>query len=379
MASFKEIINKINKAKQAVNSLKGIASKLSNLNYEGVFSSDVLREQYNIARDRLDARRESLQSQLDASNRSFYEARRDPSTTVRYLTYPLSDPCNNWIAFTSRSRVNGNMDDLFDIQMYIPDGSIVSDTTVEYSKQGMSRAKREIDRVISSFMTEGAGAGFEQGLESAGTLVTTGLQALGNELTGGYTNFKFGRAKNPLEEQTLVGPSFRDFNFSFVMHPKSADEAREIEDICRNFKILMLPDSYTDNYIELFSTETNQMVRSEGEAEQYFRYPNVFDIEWRGPIANRVDGFMPSVLTTCKVSHSTERTGVYHDGYPLYTQLDLGFKEIKIITQGGYKTYIDPKTKSGSLAMVAQDPSQRDAWLQNQTSSPGNPNGNTGD
>ena len=94
MASFKEIVNKINKAKQAINSLKGIASKLSNLNYEGVFSSDVLREQYDIAKDRLDARREALQSQLDASNRSFYEARSNPEGPVRFLTYPLSDPCN---------------------------------------------------------------------------------------------------------------------------------------------------------------------------------------------------------------------------------------------------------------------------------------------
>ena len=73
------------------------------------------------------------------------------------------------------------------------------------------------------------------------------------------------------------------------------------------------------------------------EAEAFFNYPNTFEIEFDS-IADKVDGFLPSVLTKCDVNHTGGlKFSTYRDGQPIKTQMSLEFTEIRILTQENYQ------------------------------------------
>ena len=124
-----------------------------------------------------------------------------------------------------------------------------------------------------------------------------------------------------MEEQFFKGVEFRSHSFSYEFYPKSSDEARQVEDIIWSFKSAMLPDTFAN-------------AEADGAAEGYFNYPNIFNIYYEGSISKRFEDFLPSVLTDCTVSHSTK---LFHDGYPVSTELGLEFTEVKVITQETYQ------------------------------------------
>jgi hypothetical protein len=132
-----------------------------------------------------------------------------------------------------------------------------------------------------------------------------------------------------MEEQVFEGVDFRDHSFDYEFYPKSKDEAIMVEDICWSFKTAMLPDTYG-------------AAEADGAAESYFNYPNIFDITYEGLIQKRFEDFLPCVLTSVSVNHSTK---MFEDGYPVATELSLSFTEIKLLTQENYQT-ISKSTRS---------------------------------
>ena len=66
MAFIDKLLNKFNKVKQAVNSLKGIQSKIQAINYTTAI--DALGEEKKAAEDLLNARRVSLEKSIGARN-----------------------------------------------------------------------------------------------------------------------------------------------------------------------------------------------------------------------------------------------------------------------------------------------------------------------
>ena len=55
-------------------------------------------------------------------------------------------------------------------------------------------------------------------------------------------------------------------------------------------------------------------------------------------IADKVDGFLPCVLTKCDVNHTGGlKFSTYRDGQPIKTQMSLEFTEIRIMTQENYQ------------------------------------------
>jgi hypothetical protein len=353
MASLTKLIKKFNNAKAAINSYKGILSKLKSINYEGVLSSDQLKEQYDEAREQLQNRKSSLDASLSASNTAQKFAQRRPTGTTP-LIFPISEPCNNWIAFTTRprpgqqtnssgNRTAGTSDATrYDIQLYVPDDSITSSASVTYEATEVGQKQR----AISSFLSG------EQGFTSAGMTVVKDMVISSLEgMSGGMANFVYGRAKNPLKEQMLSGIDFREHTFNFELWPRSAEEGDSIKQICNAFKTSMLPGTSTTNDTAIFNASGQSVLTSSDETQNFFTYPDLFEIEWRGPIANKVEGFMPCVLTKCTINQSSQ---MYKEGHPLFTKIELSFTEIMIMTKNNWETYVSPDREN--LDASADDP-----------------------
>ena len=374
------ILKKVNKAKQAISSLKGIASKLQNLNYNSVINSDELKSQAEEATKKLDKRRKSLQKNLDAKMAAKNAAKDIPIGETKELMYPIGDPLENYVVFRTRPRkvraktregidVNlspkpgttklfkkddANRQNLLskesvEIALYVPD-ALSSTADVKY-KTG------EVGQVVRG-MSSGEGiGGFVEGLIGG---VTQGVQKFMNSMSGDAMFFLQGKAVNPQQEQMLEGVDFRSFTFNYTFWPKSESEAAIVNQIIYSFRTAMLPDTYPP---------IGAGGQSEGEAagggEAFFNYPNIFDVEYFGPIKEKVDGFLPMVCTSVAVDHTNgKKFATFKDGQPVSSSMTLNFLEIKILTQESYQeisplgdpsmksaqSLLDVRTKDGAAA-----------------------------
>lgn len=337
------ILKKVNKAKQAISSLKGIASKLQNIDYNSAVNSDELKEQAEKATQTLDRRRKSLQKNLTAKNSGKIASKKNPVESTIELQYPLKENLDNWMIFTTRPRIgrerpreegpimnakddanrrsmlsSGNVE----IALYVPD-SITTDATVSYSG----------DEGVGSFVR---GAVTGQGMNKIDGMlagITQTADKMLNTLTGNTKFFLQGKAANPQLEQMLEGISFRDFEFDFEFWPKSQAEADMVNTIIYWFKTAMLPDTFPP-----LGGGKQEVGESAAAGEAFFNFPNIFDVRYEGPVAKKLDGFMPMVCTSVSVDHnSPSKFATYSDGQPIASSMTLSMSEIKILTQESYQ------------------------------------------
>jgi len=358
MGAISKILNKINKAKSAINSLKGIGAKLESLNYTS--QVDKLGEQAEHAQQVLKDRRSSLQASIDSATKAKAAGKSTPDAPETELRYPLNDWLPNYIVFTTRKRVkrfnrshkttttnvdgkittttedttkgdgvaNGNIfsGSSVEIMLYVPDG-ITSEVSVGYESQGIGVGARALNELIDTGkdLIDGASTtaqAWEKGGEVGKAVVKTQLTSMANSMTGGIRNIKQGRAVNPMKEQMLKGSDFRSFTFNYEFWPKNAAEANMVNKIIYTFRTAMLPDTYG---------------HSTAEIENYLNYPNIFDVDFDGPLAGKVDGFLPMVCTECSVDHfNGNKVTTLANGQPVSTSMKLTFQEIKILSQSSY-------------------------------------------
>lgn len=181
-------------------------------------------------------------------------------------------------------------------------------------------------------------------------------------MTGNAMFIMQGKAVNPMQEMALEGIDFRTLSFSYTMSPTSKEEADMIRDIIYYFKTAMLPDTYP------------ALGAGSSDAEGFFNYPNTWTAELEGPIATRVDGYLPMVLQNCKVTYEGDSTSMtfFEDGQPTSVKMDLQFQELKILTQESYQeiTAHPNGAESGLKSMPsiidqnASDPAARDKNLE---------------
>jgi len=374
MASLSKLIKKFKKVQNAINSFKGISGKLRSINYDGVISNDILADRREDARNRLDQRRESLKASFDSANAPVRFASLQPNGSPLALTYPLHHQMMNSIEFRSLARnaipqtsdnTEGGTGNIYDfiqevsIMLYIPDGAMISDIEVSTGKKEFGILSRGMTSTGSAFANEGVGAGFSQLGRTVSTAIGTGLNAISNTMTGGYSNFRAGKAKNPMEEMQFQGMDFRSHSFAFEFIPASAEEAQQVELICHHFKMLMLPNTFRHG---MFGRQDHGAEQGQEETlENFFNYPNKFQIDYHGPIKNHVEGFLPCFLTKASVKYADDYTMTYHDGYPIKTTLDLEFTEVVIATQENYKEYISVKRNGYHDFQGNQDELQAEA------------------
>lgn len=352
MAYIDKLLNKFNKAKQKINSLKGIQAKIQSINYTTAI--DALGESKAEAEKLLESRRNTLQEGLGARKIGQSYAKKPPKVRGNDLVYPYYDQLENYIVFLSRPRrqrgsVATEVHKERQVALYVPD-TLISQSTVTYTADGVSDIARALDQVMEGFKN-----GFMDGMgalgEQANKNMTKFIQTAQNKITGGFSNLKAGRAKNPLQEQQLTGVPFRSWDFTFDFWPKSKEEAAKVNEIIYVFRSSMLPDAYSEALAVDFTPldniggedddkfmEIKDKVKDVEVNASYFNYPNIFEIYFEGPLGNKIDGFLPAVCANAQVDYTGgQKFSTFSDGQPVHIQLTLNFLEIKTMTLGNYE------------------------------------------
>ena len=372
MPNINKLLSKVNQAKSAISSAKGIKSKLSQINYNSVINSNELEAQAEVAKQTLEKRKASLQKALEANNKSKNTVKKSPEGAYIELQYPLNEEHDNYIVFRSRQRINrqrreedgmimsadenrasllsGDGSQQVEIALHIP-VTLDQEAAVKFSAKDVGSMARGVQQGgVGGFVS-----GMIQGLSQAASKLL-------NSMTGNAMFIMQGKAVNPMQEMALEGIDFRTLSFSYTMSPTSKEEADMIRDIIYYFKTAMLPDTYP------------ALGAGSSDAEGFFNYPNTWTAELEGPIATRVDGYLPMVLQNCKVTYEGDSTSMtfFEDGQPTSVKMDLQFQELKILTQESYQeiTAHPNGAESGLKSMPsiidqnASDPAARDKNLE---------------
>jgi hypothetical protein len=152
------------------------------------------------------------------------------------------------------------------------------------------------------------------GMEAIGV----GANALGMEgniiRDAGLT--ALGYAMNPQFEMLYGGTNLREFQFDFIMTPRSQKEAETIRDIIKKFKFHASP----------------QYVRGQG---RYIIPPSYFDITFmfNGAESEWLPLISTCVLKTIDVDYSggLDQWATHDDGSPIQTKMTLVFSELEMM------------------------------------------------
>jgi len=352
MPSLNKILNKVNQAQQAVKSAKGIKSKIESISGSKGTSTDEVKLDYEKSERVLEQRRSSLQEEVESANAAKSTAKQKPSAVTTELIYPTNEILENYLVFKMRPRKDRSSSsggkNLFNsdipiIALHVP-ADISASAAVEYQASEVGGTVR---RALSTFNGQGLDG---QGLSEIMGGLSSMMTSMMNSMTGDAVNIIRGQATNPMEEQALKGVSFRDFDFTYEFHPRSGDEARTVHEIIYTFKTAMLPDTFGGG--------------ENSNIENFFNYPNIFDVVWEGPVKKVLDGFLPMVCTKCDVDYfGGGPVSLYEefDGrqYPTHSSMAISFTEIKILSQETYQQinplYGDKSIGGGNPSIVAGD------------------------
>ena len=170
---------------------------------------------------------------------------------------------------------------------------------------------------ISENLGQGAGGILKQVMDRGGAAVE---QYIVDELSGSFLgnqnaflSLNEGRIYNSNIEVIYNGPSLRSFSMSFLMIPKTSEEAEVINQIIKEFKVWSAPK----------------------ENGNYYELPHVWRVEYKSPLNNSMNVFKRSVLSNVNVQQNPGQTThmTFDDGYPISTAITLSFKEVDVITR----------------------------------------------
>lgn len=160
---------------------------------------------------------------------------------------------------------------------------------------------------ITSPMNAGqAGAGYLAGA----ALKTPGM--------GGLVSKSSGVAANPKKEQIFQEVDFRTFTFTYQFFPRSPEEAQNVRNIIKAFKLHMHPEYKPDR------------------ANFLFIYPSEFDIFYyqNGKENLNIHRHTSCVLTDMSVLYTPQGVfTAFDDGMPSQVNMTLTFKELAILTK----------------------------------------------
>jgi hypothetical protein len=139
-----------------------------------------------------------------------------------------------------------------------------------------------------------------------------------------------GQVLNPHKAVVYQGPNgFRTFSYTFVMVPKTPEEAKEIFKIVKFFKRRMHPGTGAGAGINQLSSVT-LTYPDEFEIRYYVNNNNVDGLDETSPLFNIHNCFMESFAadyTTSGVASFMD------DDHPLTTTITMGFKETQLLTK----------------------------------------------
>lgn len=337
------LLKKFDKVKKAINSIKGIQSKIQSINY--TTAMDSLGESQQAAEELLKTRRSNLQSHLGSNKRIGMGYSKSPPLTDNekgVLVFPKYDKLMNYIMFTSLPRkkrgphmIGHPVTERRRCALYIPD-TLLSQAAVSFNAQGTNAVTRAMMAIGEAFQD---GDGMNVTKDEAKKLMALGVNSMISQLTNGLSDVKNLRAINPQQEQVLDNIPFRTWDFTFEFWPKSKDEAKVINEIIYFFRSSMLPDVFSPELSLSLSEgiKTEEFNKDGSNNESYYNYPNIFKINFHGDIGKRIDGFLDAVCTNAQVDYTGgQKFSTMTDGMPTHIQLTLSFMEIQTMTLGNY-------------------------------------------
>lgn len=167
----------------------------------------------------------------------------------------------------------------------------------------------EVLSALAEGKTEGAGSAVRN--IAANVALTVGTP-LANQVA-----FGAGVAANPKKEQVFKGIDFRSFQFNYQFYPRDADEARNVLEIIRLFKLHMHPEL------------------KDGDGFLYI-YPSEFDIVYyNGTSTNdAIHKHTSCVLKDLNINYAPQgQFNTFGDGMPTQINIDMTFLELGLLTK----------------------------------------------
>ena len=206
---------------------------------------------------------------------------------------------------------------------------------IEGTMIGVGQAVKNLDpeAAVDAFLTSVKGTLDASGLTLANAqdLATKYFAAQGINIFGGNVTLnqllarQSGQIFNPNMELLFNSPSLRNFNFSFKMTPRSAEESEEIKTIIRFFKRGMAP-------------------KADGNG-LFLKTPNVFELRYRQGNGEHkfLHRFKQCFLTNISVNYTGDGVySTYNDGTPVSMIMTLMFKELAPIYDIDYDSTMGP-------------------------------------
>ena len=171
-------------------------------------------------------------------------------------------------------------------------------------------------------------------LDMAKTLSTAGAAAAISGLAGTEVGQAVSRATgqimNPHKAVVYQGPGgFRTFSYTFVLVPKSADEAKEIFNIVKFFKKRMHPGTGAGDGINNLSSVT-LTYPDEFEIKYYVNNKEVDGSDHTKPLFKIHNCFMESFAADYTTSGTVS---FMDDKQPVTTTISMSFKETQLLTK----------------------------------------------
>jgi hypothetical protein len=171
----------------------------------------------------------------------------------------------------------------------------------------------------------------------------------GNAKSAVFAALSGGLASNPQLEVLYTSPSFRSFRYSFMFYPRSEQEAKEVQDIIFMFQFHQAPEILNQS------------------GARFLIPPSEFDIKfyYNGSENPNIPKISTCVLESIDVDYAPNGFSAYEvpgktspskgeTGMPVAIRLDLGFKEVDILTKQYYATNqkLDDKSAEGLVNKV---------------------------
>ena len=214
------------------------------------------------------------------------------------------------------------------VTLPIPNG-IKDGDKVNWGEDSMNAGELALASVAFATITEGQSNAemkkIKDGLKGiSGGSANSGIGAFFAGAAVGKDKGKFmsratGQVMNPNMELLFTGPSLRDFSFTFLLAPRSADESKMVMKIIRFFKQGMLS------------------IRS--KSHLFLKAPNTFQLTYQNKGKNHpyLNSFKECALKSCDVNYTPENSySTYTDGVMTAYSMTLSFGELEPIYNDDY-------------------------------------------
>lgn len=160
-------------------------------------------------------------------------------------------------------------------------------------------------------------------LNTGKEMAKSGLSSLAQQLTPlnakDFSEFTRGTIVNPHMELLFRGMDARNFSFEFKFTPKSQEEAEQVRNIIKTFRMHMSPE-----------------YKYPADSSAYILYPSEFDISfWSHTKENDwMHKISTCALTNCSVNYTGAGTySIFDNGCPTETTMTLEFTELELISK----------------------------------------------